>query len=93
LNDKWWVSATDDPTIFNIGLTQQALQRYGVIWNLVPRDLESLERGKPFLNIESSRALCPMMAPISGKIRAWNEALWENPDQITEHTFIVRVQT
>ena len=86
MNDKWWFRDGF------LGLTTAAVARLGVVWNFIPRKTDNLSIGVPFLNIESSRSLGPLVSPIDGKVVAWNDNLLDNPDQLTNETWIVKVE-
>lgn len=91
LNDKWWWNQIDN-NVYELGLTAETLKRYGVIWTLVPRMSDDIIVGTPIVNIESSKSLCPLLAPISGKIVEWNPRALETPDILTDQTYLLKVQ-
>lgn len=91
LNDKWWWKLEQDG-VYQLGLTAATLKRYGIVWNLIPRDGDEITSGTPLVNIESSNSLCPLLAPISGKIVEWNQQVLEAPDILTNETYLLKVQ-
>ena len=78
LNEKFWAIKQEDGTL-KIGLHKDYIERLGTIWTLVTRPQRKLVLNTPFVNVESSKCLGPMRAPITGDIVEWNEAMLEDP--------------
>lgn len=87
LADKYWIDETG-----GLGLTKEFLAQLGVIWTIMYKPVDMLSVGTPFINIESSKMLGPLRAPISGVIQSWNTDIVANPETIDENTVLLKVK-
>lgn len=87
VSDKYWIDETG-----GLGLTKEFLSQLGVIWAILYKNTDKLVLGTPFVNIESSKMLGPLRAPMSGTIVSWNTDIVANPEAINEDTVLLKVK-
>jgi glycine cleavage system H lipoate-binding protein len=87
VSNKYWIDETG-----GIGLTKEFLSQLGVIWAILYKDTDKLVVGVPFINIESSKMLGPLRAPVSGTIVSRNTDIVANPEAINEDTILLKVK-
>jgi glycine cleavage system H protein len=77
-----WILRTDNNKA-KIGLSDYAQENLGNILFLdLPEVDEQIETGKKFGDIESVKMVSDLLAPVSGRVIAVNEALADEPDEI-----------
>jgi glycine cleavage system H lipoate-binding protein len=87
LNNYFWIlEGEGDRNLVPLGMTKELIDRLGVIWVMTPRAPRALMQGHTFMNVESSRCLGPLKAPIDAKVEMWNDEALDNPEQLTDST-------
>ena len=77
-----------DGEIATIGLSAYALEQLGdIVFLELPDVGDSLERGETFGAIESVKAAEDLYPPVSGTVIDRNEAILENPEDITDDPY------
>lgn len=87
ISDKYWIDEEG-----SLGLTKEFLTQLGVIWAIIYKNSNKLVLGTPFINIESSKMLGPLRAPMTGNIVSWNTDIVANPEAINEDTVLLKVK-
>ncbi|MDS0283646.1 glycine cleavage system protein GcvH [Haloarcula onubensis] len=86
LESHEWVS-TDDGTA-RVGITDFAQDELGdVVFVELPDEGDELTAGEDFGVVESIKAVSDIYAPVSGTVRAVNEALFDEPELVNDDPF------
>ena len=81
-----WVSVSGD--IATIGVTDHAQDQLGeVVFADLPDVGDTFSQGDELCNIESSKAVGEVKAPVSGEIIEVNEALEDEPERINAEPY------
>lgn len=80
-----------------IGLTTQFTDKVGVVWNLVPKKGfvkagAQLKPGQILAHLETNRCLMPLKCPVEGIVFEWNEMALDNPANITNEDWLLRLK-
>lgn len=76
-----WVR--DEGDVVRVGITAYAQEQLGdIVYVDLPDEGASLERGQSFGEVESTKSVSDLYAPVSGTIVARNVQLDESPDVI-----------
>jgi len=79
-----WVLFEDDRTAL-VGLSDFAQQELGdLVFVNLPQEGDALQKGEPFADVESVKAVSDVYSPVTGTVSAVNEALLDNPEKINE---------
>ena len=82
-----WVKVEDDGTV-RIGISDFAQDALGdVVFVDLPEVGAEVTAGEAFAEIESTKSVADVYAPISGKIVAANEVLVESPETINSDPY------
>jgi glycine cleavage system H protein len=82
-----WVKTENDGEAV-VGVTDFAAEQMGdIVYVELPNAGESVTAGKPFMNIESVKAVSEIFSPVTGKITAVNDALSDAPELINGDAF------
>lgn len=77
-----WVLKLDDGAV-RIGLTDYAQQELGdMVFVDLPQVGDAVTAGESCCEVESVKAVSPVYSPVSGTVRAVNEALLDAPETI-----------
>lgn len=77
-----WVLKLDDGAV-RIGLTDYAQQELGdLVFVDLPQVGDAVAAGESCCEVESVKAVSPVYSPVSGTVRAVNEALLDAPETI-----------
>lgn len=77
-----WVLKLDDGAV-RIGLTDYAQQELGdLVFVDLPQVGDAVTAGESCCEVESVKAVSPVYSPVSGSVRAVNEALLDAPETI-----------
>lgn len=77
-----WVLKLDDGAV-RIGLTDYAQQELGdLVFVDLPQVGDAVMAGESCCEVESVKAVSPVYSPVSGTVRAVNEALLDAPETI-----------
>ncbi len=76
-----WVSAADGDGTVRVGITDYAQDSLGdIVYVHLPRPSETVDAGTPMGELESTKSVSDLFAPVSGTISACNEALESSPE-------------
>lgn len=82
-----WVKFTSD-TIALVGLTDFALEALGgIVFINLPEVGSEVTAGESFGDVESIKAVSDLYSPVTGRIKAVNEALSDAPDTINDDPY------
>ena len=85
-NDHEWVSR--DGTTVRVGITDYAQDALGdVVFVQLPQVGATVSAGDTFGEVESTKSVSDVYAPISGTIVAVNEALTDNPGLLNDDPY------
>ncbi|MGI9091915.1 MAG: glycine cleavage system protein GcvH [Mycobacteriales bacterium] len=78
-----WARASDDGTTLRLGITDFAQQQLGdVVFVSLPEVGAEVDSGAPIGEVESTKSVSDIYAPIAGTVTARNDELDEHPDLI-----------
>ena len=84
--DHEWIRR--DGTTVTIGITEYAQDALGdVVFVEIPEQGESLSAGDSFTEVESTKSVSDIYAPVSGTITAVNDALEEQPELLNSDPY------
>ncbi len=79
--DHEWVAVTESPSIVRIGITDFAQSALGdIVYVQLPNIGDQLVEGKVCGEIESTKSVSELYAPVSGKVVTVNSTLSTNPE-------------
>jgi glycine cleavage system H protein len=92
-----WVRTSDGGDVVRVGITDYAQQSLGdVVFVSLPAVGASLTKGEAFGEVESTKSVSDLFAPLDGTVTARNEALEQTPELINSDPYgegwIVEVQ-
>lgn len=71
-----------------IGISNYAQRELGdIVFVELPEVGDKLEKGQPFANIESVKAVSEVFSPVTGTVKEINEEILDNPVLINEDAF------
>lgn len=85
-----WVNTTDitEGEVVRIGITHIAAEALGeIVFVELPEVGDEVEAGEPFGEVESTKSVSDIYAPVSGEIVAVNEELEDNAGIINEDPY------
>lgn len=86
--DHEWVDTTADAAAVRIGITDFAQDQLGdVVFVDLPEVGDSLEAGEEFGEVESTKSVSDLVAPVSGEVLRVNEALEDSPEVINSDPY------
>ena len=81
-----WARSEGD--VVRIGITHYAQDQLGdVVYVDLPAPGATVERGQPFGEVESTKSVSDLYAPISGTIAERNETLEERPELVNQDPY------
>lgn len=81
-----WVREDDE--VVAVGITDHAQQQLGdVVFVDLPSPGAEVARGQPFGEVESTKSVSDLYAPVTGTIVARNEALDERPELVNQDPY------
>ena len=81
-----WARSEGD--VVRIGITHYAQDQLGdVVYVDLPAPGAAVERGQPFGEVESTKSVSDLYAPISGTIAERNETLEERPELVNQDPY------
>ena len=84
--DHEW--ARRDGEVIRIGITDYAQDELGdIVYVDLPAAGAEVERGQPFGEVESTKSVSDLFAPVSGTIEERNEALEERPELVNQDPY------
>ena len=79
--DHVWIDLSADPAL--VGITEYAAEQLGeLVYVELPEPGMHVEAGDEVFELESSKAVEPLIAPVSGTIRYVNQAVGDDPSVI-----------
>ena len=79
-----WFNSKDS----TIGISYFAQKELGdIVFVELPEVGDTVEKGQPFANVESVKAVSEIYSPVSGEVIEVNEDILDNPDIINENAF------
>ncbi|MDV6014620.1 glycine cleavage system protein GcvH [Haloechinothrix sp. LS1_15] len=82
-----WVE-TRDSGVVRVGITEYAQQQLGdVVFVDLPEVGKTLSSGEVFGEVESTKSVSELFAPVAGEVTAINEAVSDSPDLINEDPY------
>jgi glycine cleavage system H protein len=86
-NDHEWVRS-DDSTTVRVGITDYAQEALGdVVYVSLPEVGASMTKGDAVGEVESTKSVSDIYAPLSGTVSARNERLDEHPELINSDPY------
>ncbi|GDX22307.1 glycine cleavage system H protein [Actinomycetes bacterium] len=83
-----WVAATDRAGIFRIGITDFAQSALGdIVYIQMPKPGEEVIADKICGEVESTKSVSEIYAPVTGKIAIVNDSLNQNPEIINSDCY------
>jgi glycine cleavage system H protein len=95
--DHEWVRSADGGGTVRVGITDYAQQALGdVVYVSLPAVGATLTKGEAFGEVESTKSVSDLFAPLDGTVTARNDALEQTPELINSDPYgdgwIVEVQ-
>ncbi|HEX2298226.1 MAG TPA: glycine cleavage system protein GcvH [Pseudonocardiaceae bacterium] len=85
--DHEWVSPTDSGTV-RVGITDYAQSQLGDVVHVQLPDVgEPVTAGSPIGEVESTKSVSDVYAPVAGEVVACNEVLDEQPELINSDPY------
>ena len=85
-DDHVWVDTTLEPAV--LGITDYAAEKLGeLVYVDLPEVGTRVEAGDEILELESSKAVEPLIAPVAGTIRYVNQAVADDPSVINSDPY------
>uniref|UniRef100_S0DDB9 Putative glycine cleavage system H protein n=1 Tax=termite gut metagenome TaxID=433724 RepID=S0DDB9_9ZZZZ len=82
-----WVEKTDGGSV-RIGLTDYAQSELGdLVFVNLPQAGDALVAGDAFADVESVKAVSEIFSPVTGSVKAVNEALLDSPELINSDCY------
>lgn len=82
-----WISRSDDGTV-RVGITDYAQQALGdIVFVQLPEPGTRVTAGEAVGEVESTKSVSDIFAPVSGTVAARNTALDEAPEAINTHPY------
>lgn len=83
-----WIAATGESQVFRIGITDYAQSALGdIVYIQMPKIGESVVADKICGEVESTKSVSEIYAPVTGKIISINDALNKNPELINTDAY------
>ena len=83
-----WVRSTDDPSVVRVGITDFAQEALGdVVYVSLPDLGTQVAQAATFGEVESTKSVSDLYAPLAGTITARNEALDGQPELINSDPY------
>jgi glycine cleavage system H protein len=84
--DHEWIRVDGDEA--TVGITEYAADQLGdIVFVELPDTGRNLEEAKPFGVVESVKAVSDLFAPISGAVKATNDALAREPELVNRDPY------
>jgi glycine cleavage system H protein len=78
-----WAATTDRPSVVRVGITHYAQEALGdIVYVSLPATGTAVESGKPFGEVESTKSVSDVYAPVSGTVVARNDRLESQPELV-----------
>jgi glycine cleavage system H protein len=86
--DHEWVRSSEGSTTVRVGITDYAQQSLGdVVFVSLPAVGATLSKGEAFGEVESTKSVSDLFAPVDGTVTARNDALEETPELVNSDPY------
>ena len=86
--DHLWARSGDDAAVVRVGVTDFAQQSLGDVVEVSPPGLgATVTAGEPCGEIESTKSVSDLIAPVTGTVRARNEELTDSPELVNSDPY------
>ncbi|MCD2194853.1 glycine cleavage system protein GcvH [Actinomycetospora endophytica] len=83
-----WVATAEDEGTVRVGITDYAQDQLGdVVFVQLPTVAETVSAGDSIAEVESTKSVSEIYAPLAGEITAVNEALGDTPEQLNSDPY------
>ncbi len=83
-----WAKVDPDGSVIRVGVTDFAQNALGdVVFVSLPAVDTALEKGQPMGEVESTKSVSDVYAPVAGTVSARNDALDEHPELINSDPY------
>lgn len=83
-----WVRGAADEGVFQVGITDFAQDALGdIVFVTLPAVGQQIEAGQPCGELESTKSVSDIYAPVSGTVVAVNSALDANPELVNSEPY------
>jgi len=83
-----WAQPTGSGTVLRIGITDFAQEALGdIVYVSLPEVGQALEPGQNFGEVESTKSVSDLYAPLAGTVTARNDALEATPELVNSDPF------
>ncbi|MDD7964462.1 glycine cleavage system protein GcvH [Actinomycetospora lemnae] len=84
-----WITATEaDPSVVRVGITDYAQDQLGdVVFVQLPSVGASVTSGESVAEVESTKSVSEIYAPLDGEVTAVNDALSDTPELINSDPY------
>lgn len=83
-----WVARTDDDSVVRVGITDFAQDSLGdVVFVDMPEPGDTVTAGESSGEVESTKSVSDLVAPVSGEVVTVNEALEDSPETINSDPY------
>ena len=83
-----WVASTPATNVFRVGITDYAQSALGdIVYVQLPKIGQSVKAGEVCGEIESTKSVSEIFAPVTGKIVAINDSLGQAPETINSEPY------
>lgn len=83
-----WISAPEGAAPARVGLTDYAQDALGdIVYVDLPEEGTTVEAGRPFGEVESTKSASEIYAPVSGTVVARNDELKDRPELINSDPY------
>jgi glycine cleavage system H protein len=87
-SDHLWARVLDDGRTVRVGVTDFAQQSLGDVVDVTaPRLAETVKAGEPCGEIESTKSVSDLVAPVSGIVRSRHDELSASPDLVNSDPY------
>jgi glycine cleavage system H protein len=87
-NDHLWVRTGAGAGLVRVGVTDFAQQSLGDVVDIsLPRPGETVNAGEPCGDIESTKSVSDLIAPVTGTVRTRNDELTSAPDLVNSDPY------
>lgn len=86
--DHEWVATTEDNAVVRVGITDFAQEQLGdVVYVDLPETEDSVTAGESCGEVESTKSVSDLIAPVSGTVTEVNDSLDDSPETVNSSPF------
>lgn len=83
-----WLRVTDEGEVVRVGITHYAQEALGdIVYVSLPAEGERVDSGQVIGEVESTKSVSEIYAPLTGVVTARNEALDDQPDLVNSDPY------